>query len=116
MKFLATLFIAFAVLYSALSIPQFSIGGSNVPDIRYELKAVEALKEAYELYPNDALKRVEAFSDLFGEVYPITNGWNVVSACDTFYTNKERIYVDIIVKESELTADNTTDTTIKIFS
>lgn len=79
---------------------QFSISDSNVPEIRYELHAVQALSEAWVLYPNNPLSRAEAFSDLFQDFYPIENGWNVAGACVQFYTSKTRIFVDILAKDA----------------
>ncbi|CAH1109824.1 unnamed protein product [Psylliodes chrysocephalus] len=94
------LLICVALYAKSDAIPTFSISDSNVPEIRYELHAVQALSEAWVLYPNNPLSRAEAFSDLFQDFYPIENGWNVAGACVQFYTSKTRIFVDILAKDA----------------
>lgn len=90
---------------------QISLSDSNVPNIEYNVNAVQALTAAYVLYPDNQQKRLQSYSELFGDKYNHTN-WIVTDecSCTVFYYPAEPSYIDLKVTDSNST------TIIKIFT
>ncbi|CAH1990766.1 unnamed protein product [Acanthoscelides obtectus] len=86
-------------------VPEMSVRSSSVPNAKYEVDAVEVLREAYSTYPGDTYHIARTISDVFETIHPSSGGWKVFFGCNQweYYNARNFIYIAINVKIDNVT-------------
>ncbi|VEN45629.1 unnamed protein product [Callosobruchus maculatus] len=99
------LILVLAIVSVNAVIPEMSIRSSNVPNVKYEVAAIEALTEAYMTHPDSTYDISRTFAQLYEAIYPSPDGWKVFFGCTSYYYYNSRnfIYISINVKIGNVT-------------
>ncbi|CAH1109825.1 unnamed protein product [Psylliodes chrysocephalus] len=84
---------------------------SKVPNIEYELNAVQSYYQASILYPTNSEKQLQAFALLYNDTHPTPKGWKVAQGCSGFYNPSEQYFVLMNV-----TTSNSTSKVVRVFN
>ncbi|CAH1109826.1 unnamed protein product [Psylliodes chrysocephalus] len=109
-------FIAFCLIFGH-SYQQDSsvIIDSNVPNVEYELAAVQAYYQSILLYPNESKKQLAALATLYNDAYPTADGWKVAEGCTEFFNPSTQYFILMNVTKGTLPT-NITYTVVRLFN
>ncbi|XP_018562228.1 uncharacterized protein LOC108904241 [Anoplophora glabripennis] len=104
-------FVLCAILAYVIAEKTFSIESSNAPNLQYDVDAIECLREAYVLYPENMDDRNEAVAKLFNNKHSNKKGWNIAEGCISSYNPAATISIKILIEDS----DDGTRSILKIY-